>query len=347
MKKKFILYFMLAASLVTGCSSSNQKKDNLPCIDITKNYPEKEIILTDIATVKYVHLSTKNDDYLYKGIINYMTENTIVVADDVSGSILFFSKDGKPKSRFNHYGSGSEEYPQKGRFLSIIYDETADDVFVSSTPGNFNVYSSMGKYKRKVILPQGTNVHSIVDYDEQSFFLYDIQNDFKKSPKERTYFMSQSNDSSYCRVSKTDGKVLEYVIFPSIEINLTNHISVGNGWLRRIHPHGRIVKSPTGLYFCRIDADTVFLYKKDKTVTPVFCKTPLANKSEPIILLNRFIETDRYQFIEVLPLAREDSSSETLLLRDKQSGKIFQQKLILPDYKEKKLTFLVICITTM
>ena len=261
-------------------------------------------------------------------------------ADGVSGSILFFSKDGKPKSRFNHNGLGPEEYLQKGRFLTIIYDETADDVFVSSTTGSFNVYSSMGKYKRRIILPQGTKVHSIVDYDEQSFFLYDMQNDFKKNSNEGTDFMSQSNDSSYFRVSKTDGKVMEYVIFPSIEINLTNHISFGDGWLTRMHPHGRIVKSTTGLYLCRIDADTVFFYEKDKIVTPVFCKTPLASELEPKILLNRFVETDRCQFIGVISLTWEDSSSETLFLRDKQSGKIFQQKLILPDYKEKEFNIL-------
>ena len=74
--------------LAFSCSSDSQTKDGIPCIDIRKKYPLKEIILTDIADISYVHLSTENDDYLYKGGIHFVTENTIVVADYSSANIL-------------------------------------------------------------------------------------------------------------------------------------------------------------------------------------------------------------------------------------------------------------------
>ena len=100
MKKGIELYLVLSI-LVTGCSSDKKSQEELPFIDVSKEYPEKEIDLTDIADVTYVYLKSKSDDYLFKGSIDYVTQNRIVVIDRSSHSLLFFSKDGNPRSRFN------------------------------------------------------------------------------------------------------------------------------------------------------------------------------------------------------------------------------------------------------
>ena len=51
MKNTFTLSFILILilALASGCSSDKQSKDELACIVVSKNYPEKEIVLTDIA----------------------------------------------------------------------------------------------------------------------------------------------------------------------------------------------------------------------------------------------------------------------------------------------------------
>ena len=128
MRKNIALLLLIVMTLTFGCSSNNQSEDSLPCIDIRKKYPKKEIILTDIADISYVHLSTENKDYLYKGGICDITENTIVVRDISSHSILFFTREGKPKSRFNRRGIGPDEYYDL--YGSIVYDETTDEVFI-------------------------------------------------------------------------------------------------------------------------------------------------------------------------------------------------------------------------
>ena len=128
MDKKYFLFSLIIIELLTSCLQSNLSIDGLPVIDVTKNYPEKEIILSDIANITYLHLNSDNNDFLYKGTIKYITENAIVVNDVESGSVLFFSKDGIPKFRFNRYGNGPEEYL---RVHLIVYDETTDDVFIS------------------------------------------------------------------------------------------------------------------------------------------------------------------------------------------------------------------------
>lgn len=90
MNKKVVLYLVLSI-LVIGCSLDKQSHEELPFIDASKEYSEKEINLTDFADVTYVYLNSKSDDYLFKGSISYITQNSIVVIDRSSQSILFFS----------------------------------------------------------------------------------------------------------------------------------------------------------------------------------------------------------------------------------------------------------------
>ena len=166
MKKKYTLYGILIWGFAMGCSSD--KQDGLPCIDITKNYPEKEIILTDIAEITYLYINTDNDEYLYRdGGISCVTKNSLVIADYRSGKILFFSKDGSPKSHFNNKGEGPEDYIAPTR---IIYDEDKDDVFVYSFRSDVKVYTSTGEYKRKIVFPKEAIPNPITSFDNESLF---------------------------------------------------------------------------------------------------------------------------------------------------------------------------------
>ena len=99
---RLVFYSILIIYLTTSCSSDRRADYDLPFIKINESFSEKEIILTDIADITYLCLASDNEDYLFAGAINSITENIIAIIDRSSGSILFFTKDGKPKSRFNH-----------------------------------------------------------------------------------------------------------------------------------------------------------------------------------------------------------------------------------------------------
>jgi len=66
MKIKTFLCFFILKILFSGCSSIEQSSstEDLPVIDLRKNYPEKEIVLSDIADITYVHLSTNKNNRL-------------------------------------------------------------------------------------------------------------------------------------------------------------------------------------------------------------------------------------------------------------------------------------------
>ena len=333
MKREFVLYFFLSI-FVTGCSSDKQSHKDLPCLDVGKNYPEKEINLTDMADVTYLHLSTENDDFLYRGGINHVTQNIIVVIDRSSESVLFFSKDGNPKSRFNRKGQGSEEYV---RVYSVMYDETADDVYITPYFGDcIKVYSSSGEYKRKLPLPQNFEVQTVF-FDDQSILVYDNskmwQNITKKNTGDKTAF-TEPIDSTFFLISKTDGKVLEYINLPGNNIDL----SVGNTARTYYGQIGyaRVGKCPDGLLLYNPETDTVFLFSKDKSITPYIHKKPLLSDMDPMIVMDICKDVGSFQFMSVIPyLADGGTSPPRYYMRDKKTGEIFRQKIILPDYEGK------------
>jgi hypothetical protein len=338
-----VLFLIILVASAIGCSPDKQLKSGLPSIDVRKDYPEKEILLTDIADITYVHLNSQNYDYVYRGGVKYITENSIVVVDISSGSVLFFSKDGTPKSRFNHYGQGPEEYSSPN--FSIVYDEKEDDLYVID--GGFfinkshptRVYSSTGEYKRTLFLP--AEPMPLVDFDDHSLFVYDMQNVNNKLYKEESDLSSQLMDSSIYRISKKNGKVLEYVEFPinTVDIIRSDKFKFINFY------ESRIKNCAAGLFLCLPETDTVFLYGKDKSLTPVICKTPLVSDLNPILVLGGFVDAGDYQYITVEPTISdlfEKGFSEELqkslvnhYIRNKKTDEIFRQKISLPDYKGK------------
>ena len=333
MQNTSTLNYILLIALAFGCSSDKQTKDGLAFVDVRKNYPGKEIILTDIADVTYLCLNSDDDDYLYKGRIHCITENTIVIGDDVSGSVLFFSKDGMPKSRFNRKGQGPGEYIDARQ---VIYDEKADDVFVLSSglANYFLVYSTTGEYKRKIMLSEGTYVQSFHSFDDVSLFVYD-------GSVERRNFIPLENDSQtefydshFIRISKTDGKVLDYVELPSNNIVLKDEVT------RTPFAARRLIKCKDGVLLCNPETDTVFHYTKDRSLIPVIHKTPSINTLDPVVILNNCADVGSYQFMEVVTVHLEREGFLTkYMMRDKKTGEIFHQNIRLPDYTGKEFFF--------
>jgi hypothetical protein len=320
-----------------SCSSNKQSHGELPYIDAQKDYPEKEINLTGIADISYVRLNTDSADFIYKGTINYVTQNTIVVADRSSNSVLLFAKDGSPKSRFNRRGQGPEEYTDAA---FVMYDETADEVYVSPDFSDYiNVYSASGQYKRKLTLPQRNINGQMAFFDDQSILVYDNTNLWQSIvngySNEKMTFTEQSADSSFYLISCADGTVLEYVDLPRNNIDLSYRDHTGFGQIG----YARVRKSPDGLFLYNPENDTVFLYTKDKSLIPFMHKKPLLSDSNPLAVMDICMAAGGFQFISLSFYRENESPSEKYYMRDKETGEIFRQKFILPDYKEKVFYF--------
>lgn len=332
--KRIYFFCIFISVFVTCCNSDKQTtSSDVPCIDVRKDYPEKEIILTDIANVSYVHLSTENDDYIYKGGINYVSDNTIVVFDNTSNSVLFFHKDGTPKSRFNRYGNGPQEYNKGGGFFEyvpingLLYDEKADEVFMElSNHKKIQVYSSTGKYKRTIKRSSGSGY---TFYDKQSLIASNLY----------TIFL----------ISRTNGEILESIDLP-IPVNIVDMSVSGvhNGiTYTTTYYSWSMIKGVDGFYFSKPGVDTIYLLDKNKNMTPIMRQTPLARDLDPKIILDNSYDIGKYQFMTVHTLhVSNDKDFATypeypnrFYMRDKKTGEVFRQKIIIPDYKGKEIFF--------
>ena len=359
MKQKTLLYLLFIAIVPLGCTSNRQGKEDLPFIDIRKNYPEKELILTDFADVSFIHLNAENADFLYKSPIRALTvtNNTIVVYDISTCSILFFSKDGTPKSRFNRLGQGPEEYIPAD-IIRILYDEETDEVFFTNHRINIiQVYSSKGQYKRTIPLPQGVpthslplpqgvHTHSLVSFDDESFFMYNSKSTIYMMPSLREeHFSEIPNFTTYYWISKVDGTILD-------SLNLQSDKTVSlvkihpKGHILYLTPYGRLIKGIEGYFLCNPETDTVYFYSNDKSLTPIFRKTPSVHDLDPKAVITNVVDISRYQFFSIETIFYEEDRRnpiypEKYYFLDKETGEIFRQKIILPEYKGKEFQLFV------
>ena len=68
-----VLLFALA-----GCGKDKQSTDELVTINVSKDYPEKELILQDIMDVEYIALET-TDEFITHGNVMDVDEKFIIV----------------------------------------------------------------------------------------------------------------------------------------------------------------------------------------------------------------------------------------------------------------------------
>ena len=328
------VFYLVLSLVIASCTSNKELQEKLAFIDVTKEYPEKKIELTDIADVSYLYLNSKNDDYLYKGSIDYVTENNIIVIDRSQNSVLFFSKEGNPKSHFNRRGQGSEEYRDA---YSVMYDEANDEVFVSPDfSDHIMVYTSLGEFKRKINLPQ-TNVNGQTAlFDDVSILVYDNTKLWKSIMQSNAPDIVQTIDSAFFLISKLDGTVLDYISLPNKNIDLSykDLNSVFTGQVS----YGRVRKSADGLLLYNPESDTVFHYSKEKHLTPYMHKKPILSSQTSMTVMDICMDAGKYQFIAVYPY-RETAKSPTpkYYMRNKVTGELFRPKVTLSDFEGKEL----------
>ena len=321
MKKQGWLFILFVFFItIVSCADKKHPAENIISIDVSKNYPEKIITLEDIADVEYVQLEV-HDDYLFKAFPQYVSSSTIMINDYTTHDFLFFTRDGKPKSKFNHYGGGSGEY---SFVYSVVYNEKEDKVFVMSN-NKILVYSSDGSFNYSITLPEDVFIRTMVDYDEESLLIY---ND------------SKAYGNNFVRISKKDASVIE-------EVNITGHkdislyARVGSGEevfviVPTTYP---VLRYKDGFLLTDYSKDTVFFYNRNDEMTPVLVRTPPIFEMEPYVFINSFVEAGDYLFLRCCTVKAENNSiPTTFLMINKNDHSVYRQKILLKDYNGKDVS---------
>ncbi len=296
-----------------SCTSTDQEK-GLTTIDLSKDYPKKEILLSEIADIQYVYMNEGND-YIYGGNPLYVSDHTFVFYSE--GSFLFFTKDGQPKSKFNHQGNGPDEYDY---FSKVVYDEANDELYILSEK-RLIVYSSSGVHKRTIALSLSDDkrITSMANYDNGSLLLFDSDN---------FVLISKADGSELKRLDVSSGEKVKLYAINQDEQRVSVIASTQN----------QIVNYKDGLLLSDYSTDTVFFFNKNKELIPVLIKQPSIHSMDPVIYANTFVEAADYLFYrKIIVKVQNGQLPSVYLMQNKKDGTVYEQEIKMDDFKGKQV----------
>lgn len=320
---KFLVSVLLVA--LAGCEGNKQSTDDLIIVDVSKNYPKKELVLQDFMDVEYIVLET-TDEFLTQGLVQDVGKEYLLVKNrNNDGDIFIFDrKTGKGVRKINRQGQGAEEYP---RINQLILDENKGEIFVKSLGNKILVYDLYGKFKRCLNLDR--EVASIYDYDKDNLICYDMS-DYHDKGKERS-------KSYHLIISKQDGNITREIFIPFKTIN-TPIVKDGDNFVANYSYQIRLTHGKCTLM--DTSADTLYNYAADGTLSPFVIRTPSVHTMEPEIFLYMGICTDRYYFMQtvknVFNFQKGNGFYNDELMYDKKEKALFQVTVYNDDYMEKR-----------
>jgi hypothetical protein len=298
MEKSFFL--ILLSILLIGSQSCGQKAKtgDLAVIDIARSYPQKEIILQDIADIEYIPLETTDDILLGQySRISFVSDKYIVIHDFDQGDIFAFNRNGRIASHFNHRGPGDKEY---NRIANFVFDEKNEEVFVfdvSSSQRRILVYSLSGEYRRTLNYPEDLNITGY-NFDDETLLVYDINGLMQDAYSETPYLFLSKKDGSFV-------SGLEIVMPVRYSNSGVRTFTDENGQQMT----GRVTFSTTNnmhfghdLVITDMSSDTIFKLTKNKELTPIAVRTPSVHAAEPRTVWGTNLITDKFIIVNKFTL---------------------------------------------
>lgn len=287
---------MLTSLLVMGSLfvKAESKTDKLPVIDFSKQYPKKELLLQDIADISYVPLETTDDVLLSnRAVLSCVTDNYILVHEFTRGDVFLFDRAGKIISHFSHKGQSGQEYPWIGSAGTIL-DEKNKEIYVCSR--SIQVYSLTGEYKRTLKINTLDVDRRVYNFNDDALLVYD---DIIIEPS----YANKTKKNPYRLISKKDGSDIEKLdlFFP---VRYSNRMALQDdkGWWPVIiwsednKFHGK------DFMIADMSSDTLLLLTQDKKLTPILRRMPSVHDTDPKLVWQTYLTTDRFVILGTLPL---------------------------------------------
>ena len=317
--KKITGIVIIILLMISGCGGSKQSIDDFITVDVTKNYPKKELILQDFMDVEYIALET-NDDFLTQGMVRAIGKDVIIITNQINdGDIFVFDKSGKGVRKFNHIGQGPGEY---ANILEIILDDDNDEMFIFVYPEKVLVYDLYGKFKRRFKQKENIRYDHIYNYDINYLICHDGNLYFEED--------AERNASSFFIVSKQDGNIIKEIEIPFKKQKSLLILDQNAGTIRFAY------YCPITLYndnwiLMSLSSDTIYRLQPDFSMIPFLVRIPSIQSMDTEIFLSQHILTDRYYFME--SIKKEQSSfNRKKMMYDKQEKTIHEYTVFNNDY---------------
>ena len=335
--KKEIGIFVIILFIVAGCGEQKQSTNDLIIVDVTKNYPKKELILQDFMDVEYVPLET-NDEFVNQGIMLAVGKNLILVRNQVrDGNIFIYDRNGNALRKINHLGQGPEEYSSIGK---IILDEENNEIFVNEgSSKKILVYDLFGNFKRS-IRHRGDSRLNIYNFNSESLICKDGLFDAGDN---------STGEPPFVIISKKDGSILK-----EIKMSLgwkregtktVNHNGMTITTYTSNFPETSVMSYENSWILTVYSTDTMFRYFPDHRMIPFMVRTPSILSQNPESLLYPGVLTEKYYFIQIEKVEPEIRGTnptdaiaifpKTSLVYDREEKAIYEPTVYNDDYSNK------------
>ena len=267
-----ILLFALA-----GCGKDKQSTNELITVDVTKNYPEKELTLQDFMDVEYIPLET-NDEFVTQGKVMAIGAEVILITNWANDGNLFVfdRKTGKALKKINRKGQGGEEYVG---ITEVVLDEANKEIFVIAYTGSkISVYDLYGNFKRS-FKAAGTESHvNTFNYDRENLISYVPDNSLENP--------SNAIPPYYLIFSKQDGSITRKISIPFDEVK-SPVARDGEAWAVPVPTTVyQIVPDHTNWVLMETSSDTIYHYLPPPYTPWILLKYFLCQPFLPTVIIS-------------------------------------------------------------
>jgi hypothetical protein len=326
------VFSIILLTVMAGCSGKKQSNDELIIVDVSKSYPEKELILQDIMDVEYIALET-TDEFITQGWVEAIGKKYIVVRNNGrDGELFIFDRQGKGVGRFNRMGQGPEDYTFTS---SIVLDEDKNELFVHDySPSKILVYDLSGNFMRsfKYNNEDDTLKYSgLKNYDREHLIGYDATGDYHEA---RQFY--------HAIISKQDGSIVRKIQVPFKEKKTTmlrgeegEIVFTSQVTFNSIYPYQNhwLLSQPS--------SDTIYKFLPDYSMIPLIVRTPSIQSMNPEVFLSPQLLTERYYFMTATGKNGKFENGyvffpSTDLAFDRQENNLFEYSIYNDDYSTKR-----------
>ena len=287
--------FLLACCLICSyaCTSQPQSTTGIPVVDFEKEYPQKDLLVSENADVEYVRLET-TDEVLLDGLAGLylsVTDRYIVTNNSKEGRIFVFNRQGKHLYNFMRKGNSGEEFMYAKK---VRVDDKAEEIFVLDARNKVLVYTLDGKFKRVLDLPKDMRADDLWNYDDEWLLSYDNYNLDREglTCAEQPFFLISKKDGQVKRI----GVNAKDRIGPRIYFEKNGQRGVMAVSMNYIYKNGdEFVLSELG-------NDTVFMLKNGE-ISPLLVRTPGSKDKDVRSMMSAPLKLGDY--IEVVEAPKE------------------------------------------
>lgn len=310
-----------------------KKKQGLVTLDVTKDYPEKKIVLQDLADVKYIPLETKKNALLTNStaMLGYVSDS-LIVAFTLEKEIVLFNGDGSVRSSFSHAGQGSKEYQN---IIGMAVDPKAQEIFIVDylLKYRMQVYSFTGQYKRTLPIPYKMILNSLQDFSADCLLACDMDVNQGISNRAKPYML----------LSKKTGEIVK-----ELDIHFTKRMSNRmskpfgeNQTISAALGYDPIVRCEDSYVIGDLSADTIYTYTPQGVLSPMLVRTPpVLSMETPKVLLPDYRAGSYFFFYLVdfeFDFETRTGFPDKYMVYDYAAGKTYVCKLVNRDCEEQEI----------